>query len=212
MRELLTYIFVFSCMTVYGQKKDLSEVVNELDISVNRTISTRYSEYNERFGIGVGAKHIFFKPKKLNLVTGMEYNMNRFHIDNIYEGHWSYSKDVDYTLHNLSIPLYARWNVGNKIKFFLEAGGFLDFIVAGKRSGTRHTSSSNLTGEKVFEFEDDGDIYSVSYGTSMGFGVSFPLENYSIFIKPDCRIGFADLSYYSYVTNSSLRINIGIQL
>ncbi len=213
--RLIFSLLVFCLPHLYGQKDDLSDVVNEIDVSVNRTLSTRHSEYSERFGFGVGAKHIFFKTKKLNLIPGMEYNLNRFQIDHIYEGQWLYSKDVDYTLHNLSIPLYARWNGGNHIKFFLEAGGFLDLIFAGKRSGTRYTSSPNMTSEKTFEFENDGAMYStLSYGTSIGFGVSFPLENYSIFIKPDCKIGFADLRYYSDVTNrnSSLRINIGIQL
>ena len=214
MRELLTYIFVFSCMIVFGQQDDLSDIVNEIDVSVNRTLSTRHSEYSEQFGFGVGAKHIFMKSKKLNLVTGMEYNLNRFQIDHLYDGHWSYLTDVRHTLHNLSIPLYVRWNFGKKINFFVEAGGFIDLIIDGKRSGTRHTASSNLTGEAVSDFEDEGAVYStISYGASMGFGVSFPLEGCRIFIKPDCKLGLVDLNYYPpSVINSSLRINLGIQL
>lgn len=207
---------MFFYLPMYGQKDDLSQIINEIDVSVNRTASFNNTISVERFGIGVGVKHIFFKPKKINLISGMEYNLNRFQIDYFYEGHYAHSTDVLYTLHNLSIPLYFRLNFGNETKFFFETGGFLDFIFNASRSGTRHIYSSNQTGEKEVEFKNEkASLYStINYGVSMGVGVSFPLNKYRMFIKPDYKLGFVDLNSASMtsITNSSIRLSVGIHL
>ncbi|MEX1191311.1 MAG: outer membrane beta-barrel protein [Brumimicrobium sp.] len=215
MKKTFLYILVLFCFPIYGQQDNLSQIINEIDVSVNRTVSVNNTISVERFGVGLGVKHVFFKPKKINLISGMEYNLNRFEIDYFYEGHYAHSTDVFYTLHNLSIPLYFRLNFGNETKFFFETGGFLDFIFNASRSGTRHISSSNQTGEKEVEFNERASLYStINYGGSMGVGLSFPLNKYRMFIKPDYKLGFVDLNSASMtsITNSSIRLSVGIHL
>ncbi len=90
---------------------------DEFAISANRSGNTDQNA-KDCYGFGLGAYHSFWSDKKLNIVTGVEYNRTSQFFASMYEGHFAHATDLNYTINCFSIPAGLRINFGSNLKFF----------------------------------------------------------------------------------------------
>ena len=76
--------------------------------------------------------------KTVNLVPGFELNRSVQYIEQMSSGHYGKYTDLTIYISTLSFPVNARVNFGHKVKFFLEAGVFVDFTLGSQRKGMSH--------------------------------------------------------------------------
>jgi hypothetical protein len=108
---------------------------NEISVSVNKTDMSNNNDVEDRFGLGVGLNGVMKKKQKLNLIFGLEYNLNRYFVNREYEGHYAHSANINYTIHNLSFPFNFRLNFGKNVKIITDLGFFCDLILFSKKKG-----------------------------------------------------------------------------
>ena len=186
---------------------------DEFNLSVNRTNLIDYNT-DDRYGFGIGAYHSFLADRKLNLVFGIEYNRTSQFKKSIYAGHFAHATDLTYTLNCLSIPLGLRFNIGNKTKIIIEAGGFADLMISSNKKGTMHTYLPDENLQVVYrEFQIDKKAGLTSYiGVYFGLGVQIPISKYELIIKPDYKFGINKSSSYDNIYNRYMRLTIGFKI
>lgn len=211
---ILTLTFILSITLVFGQKNSVF-FFDEFSVSINRT-SLKDNNTNDKFGFGLGAYHALLESKKVNLIFGFEYNRTSQLKQSMYEGHFAHSTDVTYYINCLSIPLTARINFGNRIKFFISTGPFLYLSIGARQKGTMHTSLPNVNNQlvyKEFEFDGKADISSLNYGISLGIGINIPISKVNLIIMPDYKFGVKPLyDYHDQILNRYFRLMIGIKI
>jgi hypothetical protein len=157
----------------------------ELHFSANHPLSSN-PEDRTFYGGGFGANLVFRDNKPLSFKTGLEANFFHTWNKSVYLGHTSGESNVHYNLWNLSIPVLLRLNVGQKAKFFLEAGAYLGIPLAGSTTSTYHLDATYPGGTNVNELRKEkvGGYFSVSPAVSLG-GI-FPVsERVDLLLKPE---------------------------
>lgn len=196
----LTALFLFASAWIYSSLFAQKIPTVELHFSVNHPLgdnSSNSSKSNNPYlksgaetrtylGGGFGANLVFRDAHTLSFKTGFE--VNYFHTWNrsVYMGHMSGKSNVHYRFCNLSIPAMLRIHVGERVKFFLEAGVYLGIPLAGRMTSDYHTTPSypgdiaiNETLKEKFE-----GYFSVS--PAVGLGVIFPVsERIDLFLEPE---------------------------
>jgi len=187
--------------------------LNEFGISANRTI-IKNDNISDRYGFGIGAYHSFLPDKMINVIVGMEYNRTSFVVSNIHGGHFYHYTDLTYHINYISIPLGLRINMGKKVKFFIETGGYADLIISSNRKGTIHTyypDSSNLVVSKDSQINEKAG-YSSSTGVYFGVGLRIPISKYELIIKPDCKLGLNLYLNRDEVYSRYVRLTAGFKI
>lgn len=208
---ILAFSVLFSLSPVYGQKDSADFFFNEFGLSLNRT--ERFEgKLEQELGFGIGAYRSMWDQKRIPLIFGMEYNLNRLFMDQTYEGHFAHATDVQYTIHNWSFSFGCRFMMGKKIKPFIELGTFLDLIIGSRREGMMHTYFPG-TVYKDFSFNENAGLSSHNYGLSGGIGIKIPVDNREVTFKSDYKIGFQELNsseMYFYMRYFRLAIALSL--
>lgn len=157
----------------------------EFHLSANHPIWNNSEDWTF-FGGGFGANLVFRDTNTLSFKTGFETNF--FHTWNrsVSLSHFSGKSDVHYRFYNLSIPLMLRLHVGERVKFFLEAGGYLGIPLAGNMTSKYHVtpSSPGDAGINETRTEKFSGYFSVSPAVSLG--LIFPLtQQLDLYLKPE---------------------------
>lgn len=214
MRHLLFVSFIFIYSFSFGKKDSIPFIFNEFNVSINRS-NLENSNTADRYGFGVSLARVGMKEKHFNFVFGFEYNLTRQYKKRMYEGHFASSSDIEYTINHLSVPFACRYNIGNKTRFFLEAGVFMDLLINSKRSGTMHTSlpdQNNHIVYKEFTFKEKSGLAPFNYGPSAGLGFRLPFKNKELILKADYRFGLMNLYSGSMdgIYNRYIRVSLGV--
>lgn len=138
------------------------------------------------FGGGFGVNAVFMDDRKLSLKTGFEVNFFHTWNQSEYMGHMSSASNVHYQFWNLSIPLMIRLNVGERARFFLEAGMYLGIPIAGTSTFkyTSYGTSPQNPGYSKIVTRDFGGYFSIS--PAVGLGGIFPLtQRLDLIVKPE---------------------------
>ena len=193
---------------------DTVTAINEFKLAINRTnIQDSYSE--NLFGFGLGVYHVFLQNKKVNLVTGLEYNRTNQLKKSIYDGHFAHKTNVTFNINCISIPMTARINFGRKIKIFLNTGLFIDLSIGGREKGTMKTYFTNENDQlesRVFQYSQKSRLGS-NYGFILGVGIDIPLYKYRIIVEPDYKFGMRNIyQEMDEIRNRYFRINIGLRI
>jgi hypothetical protein len=170
----------------------------EISISINRP-NLNLENKEDRPGFGIGVNYPFFMDKKLNLVTGLEYNQSYQFMQSLYEGHFANATDVTFTMNCISVPVALRINFGKKTVPFIETGGFADFMVHSNMNGTMHTyipDENNHVDYKEFQIDEDAGLTN-SFGVYFGAGILVPVSKYHLLLKTAYKQGLNHV--YSYV-------------
>jgi hypothetical protein len=210
---LFFLILIPLCHSLYAQ--DVNELFfDEASISFNRTNLANDNTEN-RNGFGLGVYHSFFAKSTLNLTFGVEYNRTSQFKLSMYEGHYAHATDLTYHLNMASFPLGVRLNIGKKIRFFIEAGGYADLMLKSTREGIMHTYFPDENDQIVYKdypIDEKAKLSSVM-GVYSGLGIRIPVSTFEIVIKSDYKLGLQDLySYMDTVNNTYWRIAAGIRI
>ena len=170
------------------------------EVTLSLNISKPWLTNN--LGFGVGLYNAFFNQKCCNLIVGLEYNT-------LFLGTIIFNEDInsEIVMNYLGIPAYFRYNMGEKVKFFIEAGAFCDFIVLvrSKNTITNPINMGNII-ENGFDKPD--------FGISGGIGLRIPIQKYEILLKGDYKWGirhkFPHFSSFSY-HNQYFRFTVGFK-
>ncbi len=125
-----------------------------------------------------------------------------------------HATDLTYHLNMVSFPVGARLNVGKKIKFFIDAGGFADLMIKSTREGFMHTyfpDENNQVVTKTFPIDEKAKLSSYM-GVYSGLGIRIPVSGFELVIKGDYKLGLQELySYMDSIENIYWRISVGIR-
>lgn len=205
--------FIFS-LTAYGQKGETLFIFNEFSISLNRT-NLSNDNTKDRFGFGIGIFRSILEHKKTNLVFGFEYNLTNQLKEITYEGRFARATNVEYEIHNVTFPINIRYNIGNKVKYFLQTGVFIDLIVSSKRKGIMHSYLPDNNNNIVFKeylFNEKAGLTNQNYGFEIGLGLRIPIKKLELIIKSDYKLGLNNLSTNKNIYNRYFRLVIGIRI
>ena len=187
----------------------------EILLSINRTTVADGNREN-RFGFGIGFYHAIFNQKRCNLIVGLEYNRNSQFMKNPKDhSRWTTNYNTTYTLNYIDLPVSFRVNTGQKIKFFIETGVYIDMYLLGREKGRYKTIQ--------FVFEDS--TYHVSegefdrkirrcmvpnFGIQGGLGLRIPIQKHEILLKGDYKWGIISvIRYNDFLYNRYWRFSIG---
>jgi len=215
MKKLLLIITFLSLnIFVFGQK-DNPKIFSEFVVSMNRTdLKDQNTENGNGFGIGIFKS--FLDNKKVNIIFGLEFNRTSQIKKSMYGGQFAHSTDVIYNFNWFSIPVTTRINFGEKIKFFIEPGIFVDIPISTREKGTLHSYIPNEENQIEYtetEYDKKASQIGLNYGLSFGLGMIIPISKVKLIIKPDYRLGLKTIyDYHDQIFNKYFRINIGIKI
>jgi len=151
-------------------------------------------------GFGIGLHNAFFNQKRCNLIVGIEYNCLIRKDLNISD---NTNNPIYYN--NIGIPAYFRVNMGKKVKFFIDVGTFVDFIVMER--------IKLLPNEKNMNNKLVHNIHKPDFGISGGIGLRIPIKEYELLLKSDYKWGMKHLYDFSLVAsyNHYLRFTVGFK-
>lgn len=185
MKQLAAF-FLFGLIGILSKGYAQSKIpIVELHVSGNHPLE---SEPGDRtfYGGGWGANVLFGDAHTVSFKTGLEANF--FHTWNpgAYVGKMASSTNVHYNYWNLNIPVMLRLNMGRKIRFFVEAGGYLG-IPLGGNSTSKFYSYPMYPGEmkepEVRKEPYEG-LFSLSAAAALG-GI-FPISRRAdLILKPE---------------------------
>jgi hypothetical protein len=157
----------------------------EIHFSANHPLSNN-SENRTFYGAGFGVNFIFRDVHLLSFRTGLETNF--FHTWNrsAYVGKMASSTNVHYNFWNLSIPVMLRLKVGQKLKFFLEAGAYLGIPLTGNTTSNYHSYSAYPGGTNINETRKEMFEGYFSVSPAVSLGVIFPVSQHlDLYLKPE---------------------------
>ncbi len=211
MRYWISLLLILISLNQVCGQTDTLNFFNEFTASLNRTLLNN-DNTEDRLGFGLGIYHSFRTEKTISLTIGVEYNRTSQFKKYMYAGHFAHATDITYNLNSLSVPILGRLNIGNKTKFFVETGAFLDINMFAKSKGVLHTYLPNQSNQE-FTFSGKADHTGLNYGFSLGIGLRIPIAKLELIIKPDYKIGFNSyLDYNEEIANRYVRLMIGIKI
>ena len=187
-----------------------SQIVNEVNISGNISTISNTNTTN-KFGGGLGIYHVFLEPSFFNILLGFEYNFTSQYLKYYGEGHTTYRNAI-HQLHNFTIPLILRFNVGRKNKVVFELGPYMENTIFNGLGDVHYWSYtySSISENQKFHIGN-----GVSGGVLASIGMKIPLkENLKMILRMTYHYG---LGYYyqnktigNYFPNQYLKLSIGL--
>jgi hypothetical protein len=193
--------------------------LDEINISVNSTYKYEqlYSDQG-RIGFGSGIYFAFFREHRLNFRLGIEYNRTGRYFHYFDGDHFSYFEHVTFYINNLSFPFELRLTIGQKTKFFIESGIYLDYPLFTRMKGTLNYTDINydtipphiVSGQDEVNTKISGNP---SFGAVFGAGVIIPGSKVDFIIKSDYKLGINDCYIYGVSIGPSryIQLSAGIR-
>lgn len=198
--QILIIGFIATYSTLNGQDT-IPFFLDEISLSVNRTnLNDKFTK--DKNGFGIGAYHSFLPDKTINIQLGFEFNRLSIFKKLMYSERFSHYTDLTYKIYSVTIPLGLRINIGNKLKFVIETGGYCDNVIYANQKGIKHTSfpdsSLRYLIYKEYQINENAGVGS-SFGLYLALGIKIPVAKYELIIKPEYKRGinnFKDDSLY----------------
>jgi hypothetical protein len=210
-RSVVIFLLLAFCSQPAPAQNNSVFFFNEVSLSLNRTFE-KNNAGNGRFGFGLGVYHVSLREKTVNLLFGFEYNRTTRFIDWMYEGHFAHSADITWSVNTLSIPFFVRVNAGKHVRYFAEAGVFLDLNISARRKGTMYVYDyEEWQKEEIYPFNDKPDITTFNYGFSAGVGISIPISKIRLILRPDYKFVVKPVyDYYDQIYNRYFMFSAGL--
>ena len=160
---------------------------NELGVSANYTFDVS-DDYPVKNGIGGGLAvyRSWRTDKKVNLVTGIDYNFTSFKTDSVFDNPGYYFRDGRFRHHQFRIPFSVRFQMGTTTTFFIEPGAYINFLLAGSMRGTGITAPTGETApQTVTQHLQPG----FDPGLLLGIGIQIPCTGGYLIFKADVNKG-----------------------
>lgn len=155
----------------------------EVHCSVNRPFG--HSEKNTYYGGGIGANVLFRDTSVFSLKIGLEVNYFHALDGRTYRSKMYSRKDFHYQYAVVTFPAFARFTFGKRVKFFLEAGGYVGVLGGNIRYTV--TSYPSSPGQSLKTSEKNDSYYpGLFLSPAASLGLRFPLsERLDLFVKPE---------------------------
>jgi hypothetical protein len=212
---ILSLLFYTGFASAQFDSVSIFQILNEYSFSVNRTIVGN-DEITDGYGFGLGIYHTFRPKKKFNIALGFEFNQISEKLASVYNGHFSMDYNVSYRLNYITFPLSFSYNVGRKVKWFIEAGAFIDILVGGRVKGTsvnyNYTDSTLSVDTTKFNYKQVSG--SLDVGLTFGTGIKIPVGKHELFIKPELKYRLIEPKQYDFepTTGYYVRFVVGFRL
>ena len=147
---------------------------------VGSGISSTYTFIDNGMGYDFGLSYTYKFHKNFAISTGLDYDIRSSSISSSIE---NLSGDiVDYKFKNnfgfISVPLLLNVNIGNKVKYFANAGVSLNYLLNYKQTSE--------IGEQTDVYYGKGYFNEFGIDLNIGIGVQFPLS-YKVDISVEAR-------------------------
>jgi hypothetical protein len=210
---VITFLFVLllSVRHVSAQDTTILTFVDEFSVNVNQSLLFQDSE-EQRGGFGAGIYFTSPIEKKVQLQSGIEYNLYRTFKSHLYESHFSSTSSNKLSAHIVTIPLNVRIMVGSEIKTFLQAGCFLDFVALSVVKGTRTQGEIDSLGHLTYStyvFKEHSWANPLNPGFSLAVGNFFKMRKQHLGWKVEYKLGL--IPFYSdqtTISNMSGRLSL----
>lgn len=157
----------------------------EIHFSANHPLSTNPQD-RTFYGGGFGANLVFRDAHVLSFKTGLETNFFHTWNKSAYVGKMASSTNVHYNYWNLSIPVLLRLNVGQKVKFFMEAGVYLGIPLTGNATSTYYSYPMFPGDVKTVETRQEEYEGYFSLTPAVSLGGIFPVsERMDLFLRTE---------------------------
>lgn len=204
MKRILSVIFIFfSFIFISTAQKNSIEYGFQTGVNINSAhgaaINTASKKSSTGFSIGGHFKWQTSKHFALKALAAYEQNG------------WSYRSlvfpsgpgDAFIKLHYLNIPLVAEYSFGNKVKFNIDGGIFVGFLLHNK-------VTVKITGATPSTENSTSESYRpINFGASAGAGAEFPLTNK---VKLDIGVrnnfGLISINKSPYGQPSTIQTNV----
>lgn len=154
-------------------------IFNEFTVSTNLSLFPKTSSDEGRVGFGVGMYHVWFEPKRVNLVAGVSYNMySKYSELGSPFGNQSMTKlsNMKSQLHLFSFSVASRFNLDRSKNFFVDLGIFTDYhshmVSRGFEEKTHYRKYINDRVDPFF-----------SVGGTCGIGYKIPLKKNGLIVR-----------------------------
>lgn len=216
--RFLLYSFLFfvtlSSSRLHGQENIhdinwsvLGQVFNEVDVSANFSVN-KYCK--NKFGGGLGVKHIFLNDRWYNIGVGIEYNFTQYKRYYGIEVSGNNYPEPDVVFHNITIPGMARFNVGTgKLKALFELGLYLE--VSMPRLTYEYTVV-DINGKTVVEVGKYKLSVAFNGGPQASIGMKISVGKHNIILKGQYRFGIkrnlAQSEMFQVFSNDYISFNV----
>lgn len=204
---LLIAISIISNASISQNKKN--HFFNELSLSFNRPIDSYY-EKKPNLGIGISAYHVFFNDKRVNILTGLDYNRTRIthQTDFYYRG-----QHLHYTINSIGLPLSIRLNFGRRTIFFIESEIFFDFLISTRQEGLVNKYYPIINSYKTVNVNENVNYTKIDYGAKGGFGFKFFIKDFEFLVKSDLNLGLHFVKFdNTEFFNRYFKLSIGVEI
>jgi len=171
-------ILLFADYTIHAQCNRFEigieggpDVANSLIFSKNQSSHNLSSwEYQTAVSFSSGITALYKCSNRFSLKFGLSYQQNFSNFvysydANIIGSNVSYTEKMPVTNDYIVLPVLARYSIGNPIRFFVNGGPYLGYLLKGTIQGNFRSANYETT-EDVTNSE-----YRVDFGASAGFGV-----------------------------------------
>lgn len=179
MRIVLFCLFITTCTLNALAQKPRPFIFNECALFANDAIPVS-SDYavDGQIGLDFGAYHSYRLDKHVNPIFGVEYNLMRFSILDMYNA--QYYSDVQCSYHLLKFPFSVRFFLSRNKKVFIEPGLYAVAPVSNMFTVTVTVIEDGVMKEKQTK---DHFASTPGAGFSFGLGAQFPLKKGSLLVK-----------------------------
>lgn len=206
LRNFILITLIFSSSFTFGQTSKF-EVGFEMGPSL---ISLRGNDILENykdlsFGFSSGLTFQYNFPKLISIRTNISFERKGLTTKGTATdeygneiGEITFHSNFDY----LAMPLLGRLTLGKKIKFFLNAGPYLGYLI-------KQNDVTEAFGEyPKTEIDNTDNFERFDFGLATGLGINFPIRN-KIFISFEIRnnLGLSNISSIPVVNDGTIKTN-----
>jgi hypothetical protein len=156
------------------------------------------------FSGGLTFQYNFYKMLSLRTIVAFERKGSvtdyyEMHVDGQYLGDYRYLNHFTY----FTVPIFLRATFGKKINFFIDAGGFISYLIKEKV-----TYQANY-GEKIRIYDETGTTKRYDAGIALGLGISYSIkEIVAVSFEIRDNLGLYNLNIYDpWGYNEDLKTN-----
>lgn len=185
----IAFLMVFLYSLAYGQDSkfavgfNVTPTITSLKGAIKPPISFNNGNngnvptifYGSQYSFSAGLSVEYFVCKHLSIKSGLAYERKgaqtyRYPMDDIIDGYWPPNNmDKKMNFDYLTLPILGSFSTKGKIKFYMDAGIFLGFLVSQKDIIAADGSNPELINNNY------AAVRKLDFGLSLGLGLRMPL-------------------------------------
>ncbi|OYT10433.1 MAG: hypothetical protein B6I18_09125 [Bacteroidetes bacterium 4572_112] len=144
---------------------------HNIGVFVGSGISSTYTFFDIGMGYDFGLSYTYRLHKNFAISTGLDYDIRSYSLSSTIETSSGVEEGFEFNNNFgfLSVPLLLNVNIGNKVKYFANAGVSLNYLLNYKQT--------SKIGEQTDVYYGKGYFNEFGIDLNIGIGVQFPLSD-----------------------------------